>query len=73
VKYHCCVDLDALIKGRDIGPFRVVSAEELPVPQHELVAHAVILKARGFDVLPTCSKYDEKGNCRGHEAWEDAS
>ena len=31
-----------------------------------VVAHAAVLKAKGFEVLPPCNNYDALGYCNGH-------
>ena len=32
-----------------------------------VVAIAVILKAKGYEVLPPCKHHDARGHCKGHE------
>lgn len=32
----------------------------------EIIAHATILKALGYVVLPPCNNHDAHGNCLGH-------
>lgn len=66
--YHGTFDLDyilnvdagiagSMLKERKTG--RTLRSEEVK-------AHAAILKAQGFDVLPPCDHHDERGNCLGH-------
>ena len=31
-----------------------------------IVAHAIVLKAKGYEVLPPCDNYDALGYCNGH-------
>lgn len=67
--YHCCFDLDAIIRrgeaGRMAGRVKLAGTETWAT-EAELITHATILKARGFEVLPTCAEYDARGHCRGH-------
>ncbi len=67
--FHATFDLDALIHGgeaaRMAGHVRFAGSDHWAT-EHEIVAHATILKAKGFEVLPACDKTDSKGNCLGH-------
>jgi hypothetical protein len=49
-----------------IAPVRLADGTRLDYPA--LVAHATVLKARGFDALPTCNNYDQQGHCLGCES-----
>jgi hypothetical protein len=48
-----------MLKDRETG--RELRSEEVK-------AHALILKAKGFEVVPSCDNYDRLGYCQGHEA-----
>ena len=67
--YHATFDLDALIHrgeaARMAGHIRLAGAEDW-APEAEIIAHASILKAQGFEVLPTCDRHDASGQCLGH-------
>jgi hypothetical protein len=67
--FHATFDLDALIHrgeaARMAGYVRFAGSNHWAT-EPEIVAHATILKAKGFDVLPACDKTDAKGNCLGH-------
>lgn len=72
--YHATFDLDAIIHRGEAA--RMAGCVRLPGAQNsaseaELVAFATILKAKGFESLPACSKHDAKGNCPGHEHHEE--
>jgi hypothetical protein len=65
---HCCIDLDYIVHR---GGWRhMVNNVRLPgatrnATADEVIAYAVMLKARGFDAMPTCANHDERGHCRG--------
>lgn len=68
--YHCCIDLDYMLQRRGAaemaGHVRLAGAETWAT-EAELLTHATILKARGFEVMPCCGNHDARGYCRGHE------
>jgi hypothetical protein len=74
VIYHCCFDLDSIIHrgegSRMAGRVRLAGADHWAT-EAELIAHATILKAQGFEVMPTCGKHDKAGNCLGHDSEAD--
>ena len=67
--FHCCFDLDSIIHrgeaGRMAGRVKLAGADHWAT-EAELIAHATVLKAQGFDALPTCGKHDKLGHCAGH-------
>lgn len=67
--FHVTFNLNALIhKGEAAqmaGHVRFPGSETWAT-EAELIAHATILKAQGYEVLPTCDNHDKKGNCLGH-------
>jgi hypothetical protein len=67
--FHVTFTLDALIHrgeaAKIAGYIRLPGATEWAT-EAEIIAHASILKAQGFEVLPTCNNHDSKGNCLGH-------
>jgi hypothetical protein len=70
--FHCCFDLGYVLKhAREMAAAGVTMRGER-MTEASLTAHAAILRARGFEVLPTCSEYDARGYCRGHESAEGA-
>ena len=68
--YHATFDLDAIIHrgeaARMAGHVRLPGATEWAT-EAEIIAHAAILKAKGFEVLPACNNHDTQGNCLGHQ------
>lgn len=70
MKFHVGISLDYLIHHRGAaemaGHVRLAGAETWAT-EPELLAHATILKAQGFELLPGCSKHDARGRCQGHE------
>lgn len=42
------------------------------IPPAAVVAHAAILKAKGFEVMPPCKNHDHLGYCKGHPESESA-
>lgn len=56
--FHATFDLDSLIHrgeaARMAGHVRLPGAAEWAT-EAEIIAHATILKAQGFEVLPTCT------------------
>lgn len=67
--YHCCFDLDYLIHRG--GSAELAGHVRLPgastwATEAEVMTHATLLKARGFEVMPTCGNYDHAGHCKGH-------
>lgn len=68
--YHCCFDIDHLIHRG--GARRMAGHVRLPgqsewATEAEIITHATVLKAQGFDAMPTCSNHDRLGHCNGHE------
>lgn len=68
MKRHVCVGLNYLTScslTELVGMFNDENGQTIPPEQ--VVAHATILKAQGFQVLPACDNHDAKGYCLGHE------
>ena len=69
--YHATFDLDALIHrgeaAKMAGYVRLPGQQEWAT-EAEIITHASILKAKGFDVLPTCDNHDAIGQCLGHQS-----
>jgi hypothetical protein len=71
VIFHCCFDLGYIIHRNGAAEMagRVrLAGEPTWATEAEVMAHAVLLRMRGFSVLPTCSKHDPLGHCLGHES-----
>ena len=69
---HCCFDLDYIVH-RGGAAEMARDGVRLPGASHlasasEIATHAAILKAKGFEVMPTCAKHDARGYCAGHES-----
>jgi hypothetical protein len=76
--YHVTFDLDGLIHrggaAELAGQVRLPGATA-PATAEEIVAHATVLKAMGYKVLPSCALHDPQGFCRGHrdeDGWAEA-
>ena len=72
MKTFCCsIDLDYIVHrggaAQMAGHVRLPGAETWAT-EAEIATHAVILKASGLEVMPTCRNYDAKGYCTGHDA-----
>lgn len=69
VVIHCCIDLDAIVHrgmARDMaGRVTLPTEPTRRATEAEIIAYAAILKARGFDAMPTCANHDDLGHCRG--------
>ncbi len=68
-RVHCCIDLDYIIHrggARSMAGRVTLAGCDRPATEAEVLAHAAILKARGFEVLPTCRDHDSRGHCLGH-------
>ena len=69
--YHATFDLDSLIHrgeaAKMAGYVRLPGQQEWAT-EAEIITHASILKAKGFDVLPTCDNHDAIGRCLGHQS-----
>lgn len=67
--YHANFDLDALIHRGEAaklaGYVRLTYSDDWAT-EADIIAHATILKAQGFEVPPICDNHDAKGNCLGH-------
>lgn len=68
--YHCCIDLAYILRRG--GAREMAGHVRLPGADHwatedEILTHAAILRAKGFEVMPTCSNHDARGYCCGHE------
>lgn len=71
--YHCCFDIDAIVHRGEAA--RMAGHVRLPGADHwateaDILTHATLLKARGFEVMPTCGHHDSRGYCMGHVAKE---
>lgn len=68
--FHVTFDLNSLIHRGEAaqmaGHVRLPGATDWAT-EAEIIAHATILKAQGFEVLPTCNNHDANGNCLGHQ------
>ena len=68
MRYCGSLDLDHLLRP----PFgllgRLVPDEDSgrPLPPVEVAARAVLLRAAGYEVMPTCGHHDRRGFCLGH-------
>ena len=69
--YHATFDLDALIHrgeaAKMAGHVRLPGEQEWAT-EAAIITHASILKAKGFEVLPTCNNHDATGTCLGHQS-----
>lgn len=71
VKYCCQFDLDYVLNApaEEAGRMLKDAQTGRTLTSAEAKAHAAILKAQGYEVLPIgCDNYDAKGYCSGHES-----
>lgn len=68
--YHGTFDLDYILRMTDDMAGSMLKDRETgrTLRSEEVKAHAAILKARGFEVLPCCDHHDATGQCLGHES-----
>lgn len=68
---HCCFDIDWVLRrggAQELaGRVRLPQQEGERSTVAEIMAHAAILKARGFDAIPGCANHDAQGHCKGCE------
>lgn len=67
--FHLSLDLGWLIErggASEVACGLVLPGSKLPATEVELLAHAVILRARGFECMPTCAGHNRSGRCMGH-------
>jgi hypothetical protein len=66
---HCCFDLDYILRrgGADEMANGGIRKDGRLLTAPEIMTMAVLLKAQGFEVLPTCANHDELGHCKGCE------
>lgn len=67
--YHCCVDLDYILRQPPREAGRMLRDEKTgrSLRSEEVYALAAVLKAQGYDAMPTCDRHDARGHCLGHE------
>lgn len=64
---HCTVDLDYIIRRGGAKLFvDTVRHDGFFRDEAWWIAYATILKAAGYESMPTCTHYDRLGNCKGH-------
>lgn len=64
---HCCIDLDYIIhRGGAKTMVNTVRHEGAFRTEDWWIAYATILKAAGYEAMPTCTHYDRLGRCKGH-------
>lgn len=69
--YHATFDLDSLIhrgEAAKMAGYVRFPGSETWATEAEIIAHASILKAKGFEVLPACDNHDSTGQCLGHSS-----
>ncbi len=64
---HCSFDLGYVLRhAREMANAGIrLNGERMT--EVSLMAYATILRARGFEVLPSCPEHDARGYCTGHE------
>jgi len=76
---HLVIAIDYAERLPDLS--ELFTVEGKPSTDAEVRAELQELKAAGFEFIPACDDYDEKGRCRGHRfeaklkqlAWIDVS
>jgi len=68
MRYCGSLDLDHLLRQPFAQLGRLVRDEDSgqPLPPVEVAARAVLLRAAGYEVMPTCGHHDRRGFCLGH-------
>lgn len=70
MKYHCCIDLGALIRQDSMATSFLCKYgpdDAKGLAPEAIVTQAVIRRAKGMDAWPLCSNHDAKGHCIGHD------
>lgn len=68
-KYHCCVDLDAIVERNRLAlmTLREFARDEVENKSDDtIVTEAVIRRAKGAVAWPLCDHADKLGHCKGH-------
>lgn len=69
MKYHCCIDLEALIRQDSMSTqfLRHYGQDEVKgLAPEAIVTQAVIRRAKGMTAWPLCDHHDKEGHCKGH-------
>lgn len=69
MRFHVSASLDELIEApfEDLEEAFYDRLRQRMLSAAEVKAHAVILKAMDFEVLPPCGHHDKRGYCQGHD------
>lgn len=73
--YHCHFDLDYILNAPPDEAAKMLRNRSTgaSLSSAEAKMHAAIMKAQGFEVMPICDHYDERGYCAGHEPADSAT
>lgn len=69
MKFHAGFDLNGVIHRGDaakMAGYVYFPGHEDPATEAEIIAHAAILRAQGYVILPACANHDRLGYCKGH-------
>lgn len=71
-RIHLCVSIDGVLRWPDARLLKdhckwITRADGSRMTPTQLRTMFCEWKARGFEAIPTCEDYDERGHCRGHE------
>ena len=68
MRYCGSLDLDHLLRQPFAELGRLVRDHDSgqPLPPVEVAARAILLRAAGYEVMPTCGHHDRRGFCLGH-------
>lgn len=68
MRYCGSLDLDHLLRQPFAQLGRLVRDQHSgqPLPAVEVAARAILLRAAGYEVMPTCGHHDRRGFCLGH-------
>lgn len=67
---HLCISIDGVLNHTDAQLKRDhckwITREGKIMTPTELRTELCRWAAKGFDAIPTCDHYDERGHCKGH-------
>jgi hypothetical protein len=71
-RVHFCISIDGVLRHSDAQLRKdhctwITRDDGSKMTPTELRTMFCEWKARGFDAVPTCDNYDDRGHCKGHE------
>jgi hypothetical protein len=66
--YHVTLDIRSALKwpDRKLGKMLVRESDGVQLTADQAREHLIECLRQGFDSMPCCDNYDDKGRCQGH-------